>query len=261
MSAFAFTGRFERFRPFMRRLALVFSHTPLHPQWFSFRAKNRAANLVARSATGRLLDIGCADAALRERIAAHCHYVSLDYPLTGKGLYEARPDVFGDAAALPFASNVFDRVALLDVLEHLKEPRQSLREIARVLRIGGELLVNVPCLYPLHDEPHDYQRPTEHGLRHWLTQAGLHVDRIEARGAPAETVALLLNLVMARIVVRMGGFFPPLLLLAFGLVPLFVVVNLIGWGVGSLTRNDGFMPFAYWVIASRVDTLDAGENA
>lgn len=261
MSATASIGNVHHFQSSMRRLALVLSRTPFHPQWFSFRAKIRAADFVANTATGRLLDVGCADAALRGRIAARCHYVSLDYPATGKELYEARPDVFGDAAALPFGSNTFDNVALLDVLEHLKEPRASLCEIARVLRPGGELFVNVPCLYPLHDEPHDYQRPTAHGLRYWLTQAGFQVNRIEARGAPAETAALLLNLVLARIAVRLSRFFPPLLLVASVLLPLFALVNLIGWGVGCATRKDDFMPFAYWAIASRVSTSIVGGSA
>jgi SAM-dependent methyltransferase len=261
MSTVVSTGRSERFQSYMRQLALVLSRTPFHPQWFSFRAKIRAADFVANAATGRLLDVGCADAVLRGRTAARCQYVSLDYPVTGKGLYEARPDVFGDAAALPFGSNTFDGVVLLDVLEHLKEPRASLCEIARVLRLGGKLFVNVPCLYPLHDEPHDYQRPTEHGLRHWLTQAGFQVNRIDARGAPAETAALLLNIVLARIAIRLSRFFPPLLLVALLLLPLFALVNFIGWGVGCATRKDDFMPFAYWAIASRVSTPVVGGSA
>lgn len=260
MRATASPARSDRYLARMRRLALFFSRTPFHPQWFSFKAKIRAADFVANAATGSLLDVGCADAALRERTAVRCHYVSLDYPATGKGLYEARPDVFGDAAALPFGSNTFDGVALLDVLEHLKEPRTSLCEIARVLRFGGKLFINVPCLYPLHDEPHDYQRPTEHGLRHWLTQAGFQVIRIEARGAPAETAALLLNLVLARVAVRLNRLFPPLLFVALALLPLFALVNLIGWGVGCATRKDEFMPFAYWAIASRVGTPDVGDS-
>jgi SAM-dependent methyltransferase len=240
-----------QFRARIRRLGLVLSLTPLHPQWFSFRAKRYAANCVADAATGSFLDVGCADGALRSRVEGCSSYVGLDYPVTGQALYGARPDVFADAAILPFNSNVFDGVALLDVLEHLPEPRASLCEIARVLRQGGKLFVNVPCFYPLHDEPHDYQRPTVHGLRYWLQQAGFRVDHIQAQGAPAETLALLTNIVLARTVVRASLIFPPAFALLAPLLPIFALVNLIGWGWGCLDRKDSLMPFAYWAIACR----------
>jgi SAM-dependent methyltransferase len=188
---------------------------------------------------------------LRSRVAGCSSYVGLDYPITGQVLYGARPDVFADAAILPFNSNVFDGVALLDVLEHLPEPRASLCEIARVLKQGGKLFVNVPCFYPLHDEPHDYQRPTVHGLCYWLQQAGFRVDSIQSQGAPAETLALLTNIVLARTVVRASRIFPPVLALLAPLLPIFVLINLIGWGWGWLDRKDSFMPFAYWAIACR----------
>lgn len=236
----------------LRRLGLALSLTPLHPQWFSFRAKRYAADYVACAAQGSLLDVGCADGGLRSRVRGCSSYVGLDYPVTGQNLYGAQPDVFADAATLPFNSNVFDGVALLDVLEHLPEPRASLCEIARVLKQGGKVFLNVPCFYPLHDEPHDYQRPTAHGLRHWLLQAGFQIEHIKSHGAPAETVALLANIVLARTVVRAARFFPPVLLLFAPLLPIFALMNLVGWGLGWLGRKDSFMPFAYWAIACRV---------
>lgn len=235
----------------LRRLGLVLSLTPLHPQWFSFRAKRYAADSVVDSARGCLLDVGCADGMLRGRVNGRSSYVGLDYPITGRALYGAMPDVFADAAMLPFNSDVFDVVALLDVLEHLLEPRTSLCEIARVLKQGGRLFVNVPCFYPLHDEPHDYQRPTMHGLCYWLQQAGFRVEHIRSQGAPAETIALLTNIILARTIVRAARFFPPILVLLAPLLFIFALVNLVGWGWGLLDRKDSFMPFAYWAIASR----------
>jgi SAM-dependent methyltransferase len=227
------------------------SSTPIHPQWFSFRAKVRTAELVAGSVSGALLDVGSGDGGLRRRLSGHCKYVGLDSLATGREFYDARPDVYGDAARLPFRDASFDAVALLDVLEHLGEPRISLREALRVLKPGGALYISVPCMYPLHDEPYDFQRPTLHGLRHWLESAGFRVVTLESRGEPLETTALLANIALARVVSRaMHAFLPAALLFAF-IVPLVPIVNLLGWLFGRLGGSDGMMPFGYWAVARR----------
>jgi len=45
---------------------------------------------------------------------------------------------------LPFAENSFDIVTMLAVLEHLDRPREICREIVRVLKPGGRLVLTVP---------------------------------------------------------------------------------------------------------------------
>ena len=70
-----------------------------------------------------------------------------------------------DVTAMTFDQE-FDVVVCANVLEHLREPQLAVDAIARALRPGGIALVTVPMMYPLHDEPSDYWRITEHGLRH-----------------------------------------------------------------------------------------------
>ena len=49
-----------------------------------------------------------------------------------------------DAEALPFSDGSFDMVIFLDVVEHLVEPIQALRDIRRVIKPGGELFIATP---------------------------------------------------------------------------------------------------------------------
>ncbi|MGQ9519662.1 MAG: class I SAM-dependent methyltransferase [Candidatus Fervidibacter sp.] len=60
----------------------------------------------------------------------------------------------GDALSLPFIDNSFDLVAILDVLEHLEDDCQALKEIWRVLKPEGRVVFTVPAfmsLWSVHD--------------------------------------------------------------------------------------------------------------
>ena len=76
-----------------------------------------------------------------------------------------------DGAHLPFPDRSFDRVVIVDFLEHVPGDRAFVAEVRRILRPGGRLLVNVPHLKPrsllnrvrhaagLTDEKHGHVRP------------------------------------------------------------------------------------------------------
>ena len=52
--------------------------------------------------------------------------------------------VQGDALAVPFADECFDRVICSEVLEHIPDDLAAIGELARVLRPGGTMAVTVP---------------------------------------------------------------------------------------------------------------------
>jgi SAM-dependent methyltransferase len=175
----------------------------------------------------------------------------LDYPATAGVLYGTRPQVYGDAAALPFADASFDTVMLLDVLEHVAEPEAALREAARVLAPSGQLLLTIPFAYPLHDLPHDYQRFTGPGLTRRLRAAGLVAERVQEAGGGARAAALGLALSIAQGAVdalAARGWRVLLLPLAVAAIP---VVNLAGWLLAALLPSHGLLPGAYFVQAIR----------
>lgn len=61
--------------------------------------------------------------------------------------------------------NKFDVILCLNVLEHVYDFHAAIDNMYRALKKGGTLVVAVPAFYPLHDEPGDYWRFTEHSLR------------------------------------------------------------------------------------------------
>lgn len=57
-----------------------------------------------------------------------------------------RPEVVADALSLPFRSNTFDGVKVVDVLEHIsyRDTNEALAEWNRVMKKGGRIYIQVP---------------------------------------------------------------------------------------------------------------------
>jgi len=53
-----------------------------------------------------------------------------------------------DGARTPFAARSFDQVVIVDYLEHIADDRAFARELARIVRPGGSVIINVPHLKP-----------------------------------------------------------------------------------------------------------------
>ncbi|QSX38410.1 class I SAM-dependent methyltransferase [Shewanella sedimentimangrovi] len=82
---------------------------------------------------------------------------------------------------VPFAEGSQDLVVALDVLEHIPDDDESLRQLHRLLRPGGQLLLTVPActqLWSEHDEQHHHQRRYSAGeLKQLLQATGFEVTR------------------------------------------------------------------------------------
>jgi len=184
----------------IRSAVSFLQRTPLHPQWHAFDyAQDRLAT-VRREVFGRVLDVGCGKKLKAESFAVPVDYIGLDYDWGDGGLYDYSPHVLGDAHTLPFASESMDSVLLLEVLEHLKSPELAIKEAFRVLKPTGVLLISVPFLYPLHDEPHDYRRWTMYGLELLVQQAGGEVEVRLLGGGGGKTVALMYSVAACKAV-------------------------------------------------------------
>lgn len=176
--------------------------------------------------TAAILEIGCSGGPLLQRLE------SVGYPnLTGIDVSEAGVAVARqrgisnvscmDGAHLDFPDASFDLVVASDVLEHIKDEAQALREWTRVLRPGGQLLVFVPAfqfLWGKHDEVNQHwRRYSAAQLTDALRGAGLQVQRHSYWNVglffPTAAVRLLKRLLPAEKGPAKDDFFatPPLL--------------------------------------------------
>jgi SAM-dependent methyltransferase len=130
----------------------------------------------------RVLDAGCGTGALLERMSQEPDEDVYGVDFSREALaFSHEPGqsrlVQGDLTALPFASDSFDLVTALDVVEHVERDVDALREICRVLRPGGVLLMSVPAypfLWSSHDTALHHKRRYSTGtMAPRLKQAGL----------------------------------------------------------------------------------------
>jgi SAM-dependent methyltransferase len=105
----------------------------------------------------------------------------------------AQPDVIADAHHLPFRDGTFDSVIASQVFEHLHSPWVAAAELDRVVNGSGTVIVTVPFLYGLHEEPHDYFRFTEWGLKRILGEHFSDVTIIAYGGRLASAADQLLR--------------------------------------------------------------------
>lgn len=94
----------------------------------------------------RILDFGCHDGAFGAELRKHrrIEYFGVD---KNRDALKRAPDgivVKEFALPLPFADAEFDAVTMFEVLEHIADQDRVLREVFRVTKAGGLLLVSVP---------------------------------------------------------------------------------------------------------------------
>ena len=152
--------------------------------WLARWLLDRAIRKHREAAGGVMLDVGCGGKRYRRLFGHVDRYVGVDLPAE-----RSSADVFADAMRLPFADAVFDTLLCNQVLEHVHSPDALMREAARVLKVGGSLILSTPQVWGLHHEPHDYFRFTKYGLRHLAARHGLDVVEVTATCGLWATIA------------------------------------------------------------------------
>src|SRR5438874_2506316 len=102
--------------------------------------------LCAPFVKGLVLDVGCGRRPYEKTFfAGATKYIGTDY-LSDRSL----PNVISSALEIPFCNETFDTVVSTEVLEHVPDPLRALREMQRVLKPGGHLVLSTPMYWPRH---------------------------------------------------------------------------------------------------------------
>jgi SAM-dependent methyltransferase len=169
----------------------------------------RDSRPTAGAAPPRILDAGCGTGGLAAAMSEFAAVTALDASCLALGFCRRRGLsrlVAGSVEALPFGDGVFDAVTSLDVLYHaaVTDDEHAMRELGRVLRRDGVLVVNLPA--------YDWLRGSHDAVIQTARRYTLSRVRSMMEGAALRVVwashwnALLLPLAVAvRMRHRLGG--------------------------------------------------------
>lgn len=158
---------------------------------FWFRARNRVISVILQSLVRHfrpgyhVLEVGSGTGNTLRQLEQTCtNGTVLGMDLFFEGLRYAQhrvacPLVQGDMHFPPFGIQ-FDLIGLFDVLEHLPDDMAVLRDLHRMLKPNGCLMLTVPAhmsLWSYFDEAsHHCRRYEYNGLENKLNQAGYRVE-------------------------------------------------------------------------------------
>ncbi len=145
-------------------------------------------NSVKNKQFSIVLDVGAGKSPYK-KIIKHNKYICLD--IENRGNCENL--VLIDAnKEWPIKDNYADLVLATETLEHIRKPQEFIKEVYRVLRPGGILILTTPFVWPLHEEPNDYFRYTKYGLKMFLKNAGFKFIKIKESNGYCYTMLQLL---------------------------------------------------------------------
>ena len=103
--------------------------------------------------SGKLLDFGCGKKPYKDLFNVD-EYIGLDIEVSGHSHKNEVIDVYYNGKEIPFEKNHFDSIFSSEVFEHVFNIDKVLKEINRVCKPNGHLLITVPFVWDEHEIPY-----------------------------------------------------------------------------------------------------------
>ncbi|HUI44931.1 MAG TPA: methyltransferase domain-containing protein [Nitrospirota bacterium] len=133
-----------------------------NPFYFARKGLYENISTFADKITGKVLDVGCGQKPY-EQLFRSSQYIGLEIDSPQNRQCKSA-DFYYDGVTFPFSDNEFDSIVANEVFEHVFNPTEFLKEINRVLKPSGILLLTVPFCWDEHEQPYDYARYSSFGL-------------------------------------------------------------------------------------------------
>ena len=137
---------------------------------------------------GPVVDVGCAEQPFRSLVeASGRRYVGMDVVQNSTRSVEIVSTI--EEAPLPAVK--FPAILCTEVLEHVANIDAAFAGLRRLAAPGGVVVLTVPFVFPLHMEPYDFRRLTDHGVERLAGDHGFRVESATRLGRLPEVLATL----------------------------------------------------------------------
>lgn len=205
-----------------------------------------------------ILDAGAGELKYK-KYCKHLKYVSQDFGeykgkkatagLNPKSWDTSKVDIISDILNIPVKNNSFDNVLCSEVLEHIPYPELAIKELSRVLKKGGKLILTAPFCAQTHFAPYFYHTGFS---RYWyqeiLKKYNLKIVKFNANGNFFDY--LVQELLRFPLMVKKYSFFGWFALVLYFII--FPFVALIA-AISKLTKDSEYqLCFGWHVIAKKI---------
>lgn len=159
---------------------------------FAYNRKRRDKWMIKQANNipngSKVLDVGAGGCPHR-KLFTHCEYFSQDFvQLSDEQIQNqvgyGQIDFVSDIVNIPVPDKSYDVILCTEVIEHVPEPISAIKEISRILRPGGILLITAPLQSGLHQEPyHFYGGYTKYWYQKFLAENNFSDINIEPNGS------------------------------------------------------------------------------
>jgi len=152
--------------------------------YHAFLIRNRLMKTLRRLSlklSGRLLDFGCGIKPYESLFNVQ-EYVGVDFVGEGETYSKEKVDFIYDGITLPFENDSFDSIFSSEVAEHIFNFHHIIKELNRVLKPGGQILLTCPFTMPEHEMPNDFARYTSAALADIFKKNGFEIVHFEKTG-------------------------------------------------------------------------------
>ena len=136
------------------------------------------------------MDFGCGSKPYQSMFGVE-EYIGVDFHNEGHPHDNEQIDVFYDGEKLPFENSYFDSVLCSEVFEHVFNLPEIIKELHRVLKPGGKILISCPFAFGEHEVPADFARYSSFAVRHLFESSGFTVLHYEKTGSFIEAIVQL----------------------------------------------------------------------
>jgi SAM-dependent methyltransferase len=171
----------------------------------------RVLNTCRPYLKGRLIDLGCGNTPYFEWYRDRVDTITcVDWP---GSLHKSKHiSVSADLnKPLPLADSSADCILSTSVLEHIREPMLLFSEMSRILKTGGHLILSVPFLYQIHEEPDDFFRYTRFGLEKLSKDAGFEIVFLSHYGSALGVMVDVISKIIHAVVMGFRRLLPKII--------------------------------------------------